>query len=913
MSQAQPVAEAARNDPDGYELQIALDQLAAGSTEALRLFLARKNGVDPETASIRKTPWEMKPDDINQPQMRFVGKLDNLKAPDDPDPTQSDEAHTSPYVMFEDTGIAFDYSPLDPELRQFRLLKLAPPDENGVTRQFQLETFCLDDAPSYLCLSYVWGDPRRFLGINCNSQMISVTQNLYHALRTCFNRHPNSWLWADGICINQDDVIERSQQVLLMGKIYQRAALVLAHPGHFRYSRADDEADTQTGTLEDRLGGLGVQDMLSFGAESPVEQEVSQGLNQPYGLCEFSLGPVDDAYDPKNVQGAISIMTFLTRIWQDRNREKIQSDKEWDQIDLPNPNTEGGRETWNNLVQFWSTDWYFRTWVLQEVILAAKVVVLYGQTAISLEAVTDFWDLAKQRGLPRVLRIGPYADMFNMMMHLSPVSSFKMLRDRRVKKDNMSDDEDENSSDDDTNNEDKLERDVSPSMPSLFELLCLTRKNLATDPRDKVYGLLGLTDDAIAQSIVPDYSSGNSPSKVFCEVAAQMVGSGLTTDLLHHSGIDHDIPDLPSWVPDWTIQSRSTLPVHLYQCMPGTSPRVSVQSTNEKAKLVISGAILAQINLGGPAWRYYTNDNSLLPFHDFKNKPEIEFPPFNDEDSRNVILTFASLTTADMSVDEHYYGEEGFQDALMRTLVVDRSWQGERIGQRTTKNDGGAISSSEASEVEQSNTSVSEEFFAGVDAFKRFYARGPDSEEDERAPGIRVHQTAIFKWLLDFDEEVEADLQKRMIPYTIPFQEAQRGRRFATMGTRGPKAEKDDPQATGTSKESEKHSEKSLKNHFIGTVPWNADVGDYVVLLEGFRTPFVLRKCQEDTSSKEPETFEIVGDCYVHGAMDGELMCWKDDIEEELKAEQVRLNNDGREYAVKTPQGYVSFQNFIIS
>ncbi|KZL63601.1 heterokaryon incompatibility protein [Colletotrichum incanum] len=929
--QPQSLVEEMLDDSDGYELQIALDQLSSGSTDALKLYLARKNGFDPTTVSLQTTPWEAKTD--KNVSFSYAGKLDDTRGPNEKDDPMNDEAQETPRVVFEDTETPFDYKPLDPELRQFRLLKLAPPDAHGITRQFQLETFSLDDAPSYFCLSYVWGDPERFIGVNCNGQMISVTQNLFHALQTCFNRHPKSWLWADGICINQGDVVERSEQVLIMGNIYQKAAMVLAHPGHYYYGRTESEgSDADMTVVEDRLGDLGLQDIMSFSAEVLVKEKGHTNSKQHDSLSDIAAGPTDDAYDPKNVQGAISIMTYLTRIWDDQRREKILSDLQWKEMSLPDPDTESGRQLWDNLIRFWTTDWYFRTWVLQEVILGAKVVVLYGSTAISLDAITEFWNLAKQHGLPRPLRIGAYADTFNAILHLSPVSSFKNLRDRRKAlasmPKNIQEDEDSPSeirtSDEDNDAVDHASEETDESLgkaalqsSSLLELLCLTRNNLATDPRDKIYGLLGLTDDAVAQSVIPDYSWKNTPAKVFTEVAAQMVELGYAANLLHHAGIDQHVQGLPSWAPDWTMQSRSMMPVHLYDCLPGTSTKISFLNADRKPKLVVRGAILAQINAPGPAWRYYSHDSSFLPFNSFENAPEIEIPPFNDEDARNSILTFLSCA-ADEALKERYVAE-GFDDALVRTLALDCSWQKERLGRRVILRDAEKSQESdcafEMGKKPATFPSPSDDFFAGVDAFRRFYARGPESEEDRKETGVRVHQTGIFQWLLDFDEEAEADLQKRMVPFTVPFQEAQRGRRWAAMGTRGPKTENDAVQDTVKKNKNplkKIYDTKTLTDYFMGIVPWNAETEDYVVMFEGFKTPFVLRTSQKEPTSDGGEVFNLIGDCYVHDAMDGQLMVWADEMEEDLEPSQVEVNDEGREYALRHPEGYVFFKDFVI-
>ncbi|KAF2028104.1 HET-domain-containing protein, partial [Setomelanomma holmii] len=108
--------------------------------------------------------------------------------------------------------------------RHIRILELLPgdPSEEVCCR---LEERFLDDLPSYNALSYVWGDSRVKESISCNGQRMDVTTNLADALRTL---RPSSatWVWADAICINQDDVLERNSQVQLMKEVYSKAEKV---------------------------------------------------------------------------------------------------------------------------------------------------------------------------------------------------------------------------------------------------------------------------------------------------------------------------------------------------------------------------------------------------------------------------------------------------------------------------------------------------------------------------------------------------------------------------------------------------------------------------------------------------------------------------------------------------------------
>jgi len=79
------------------------------------------------------------------------------------------------------------------------------------------------DWGDYLALSYVWGPATLKRHIILNDLRFAVTDNLYHALhqlRSCRRMHEGFKLWVDAICINQDDVQERSEQVARMRDIY---------------------------------------------------------------------------------------------------------------------------------------------------------------------------------------------------------------------------------------------------------------------------------------------------------------------------------------------------------------------------------------------------------------------------------------------------------------------------------------------------------------------------------------------------------------------------------------------------------------------------------------------------------------------------------------------------------------------
>jgi hypothetical protein len=77
----------------------------------------------------------------------------------------------------------------------------------------------------YEALSYEWGDPaQRRHDIYINEEQVSIRENLWLALRRV--TQPNVFLWVDALCINQDDVVERAQQLAVMGDIFAGAERV---------------------------------------------------------------------------------------------------------------------------------------------------------------------------------------------------------------------------------------------------------------------------------------------------------------------------------------------------------------------------------------------------------------------------------------------------------------------------------------------------------------------------------------------------------------------------------------------------------------------------------------------------------------------------------------------------------------
>lgn len=134
---------------------------------------------------------------------------------------------TSPASMFKE----FCYAPLPRDKPVIRLLRILPSKDNNAILQCGLFEYALDSDESthlYEALSYVWGSPDDDkIDIRLDDSGFQVTQNLHAALLHLRNGIFERILWVDAMCINQDDVDEKEDQIQLMATIFGNAKMVL--------------------------------------------------------------------------------------------------------------------------------------------------------------------------------------------------------------------------------------------------------------------------------------------------------------------------------------------------------------------------------------------------------------------------------------------------------------------------------------------------------------------------------------------------------------------------------------------------------------------------------------------------------------------------------------------------------------
>ena len=130
------------------------------------------------------------------------------------------------------------YQPLDKANREIRLLEVDQHSDSKIFR-CRLTHTSLGDTPPYVALSYTWQnpthedddlDPPTKEAIEVNGSHLSIPIGLYTSL-SYLKGWGSQLLWIDAVCVNQEDLREREDQVMLMRSIYKQAQTVLVWLG----------------------------------------------------------------------------------------------------------------------------------------------------------------------------------------------------------------------------------------------------------------------------------------------------------------------------------------------------------------------------------------------------------------------------------------------------------------------------------------------------------------------------------------------------------------------------------------------------------------------------------------------------------------------------------------------------------
>lgn len=144
------------------------------------------------------------------------------------------------------------YRDLNANISEMRLLRILPGLRDTPLVGRLIHTSIDASNGTYVALSYTWGSENmtKVLRLKMTKShtyyALRIAQNLYDMLNHHRHELREVTVWVDAVCINQDNIQERTQQVCLMREIYGRAAKVLVWLGVAHDGSDRAMADIQT-------------------------------------------------------------------------------------------------------------------------------------------------------------------------------------------------------------------------------------------------------------------------------------------------------------------------------------------------------------------------------------------------------------------------------------------------------------------------------------------------------------------------------------------------------------------------------------------------------------------------------------------------------------------------------------------
>ena len=211
-------------------------------------------------------------------------------------------------------------------------------------------------------------------------------------------------------------------------------------------------------------------------------------------------------------------------------------------------------QRWRTLIRLLEHPWFSRVWVIQESAVTSNGVFLFGNSE---------WPQEMFNTICRALnRYADFASLVYGMLStdtapenlvgnaISRSCQISMLRPGIIKR-----------KQDGT----MVWFHTVLHRKPLIALLRLSMHNKATDPRDQVFALLGISKEAQEEELQPSYEKIDTRERTFMRVAKYMVENGYGLQLLQQAGSKYQSQDLPTWVPRWDDQSRQPIFKHAYE------------------------------------------------------------------------------------------------------------------------------------------------------------------------------------------------------------------------------------------------------------------------------------------------------------------------------------------------------------
>ncbi|KAF2099171.1 hypothetical protein NA57DRAFT_56788 [Rhizodiscina lignyota] len=382
--------------------------------------------------------------------------------------------------------------------------------------------------------------------------------------------------------------------------------------------------------------------------------------------------------------------------------------------------------------------------------------------------------------------------------------------------------------------------------PKLVNLLSNLWIAESSDARDVIYGLLNLCSDGRDECLVLDYRNESTTESLYIKYGELCVQRNEIQEILYLAGIGYPRKlSIPSWSPDWTsIPTVPTLRKRHYNASGENQGNFMLVSST----MLSVSAVLVD-NIIQIADKAFTSANFTyrsLPNMSTLAQSRIEV------DSQNM-----AKSLPDEYDGGKHHGLQSRDEAFWRTLIGDTEALSSRTHSRTdcttptiqspynfelryerpASPEYGRLFNTECALRDQRLSSLTPK--SNPAKSKSLWARAQcESKED---PDLVAAWRRGYQKVPD-NPAVILDSDMR---FTDAFVTCASGRKFAI--TENP--------VTGRKR--------------MALVPPEAQVGDNVYVIHGMEVPFVMRR----STNPFPEYWlKMVGECFVHGIMDGEAV-----------------------------------------
>ncbi|MBE3050099.1 HET domain-containing protein, partial [Candidatus Bathyarchaeota archaeon] len=383
----------------------------------------------------------------------------------------------------------------------------------------------------FAALSYTWGEAKGLVKIYIEGSPFEISPNLHEALLQLRRASNTSWLWIDAICIQQSDNDEKTWQVSQMGAIYSEADVVLIWLG-----LGCDETD-RTMDWVSRVGpralSSGTLDLWLQRSNLSVQkrrQDISDYITLRYSSSD------ERAFDP-NVENH-QVPELFRLVFDLIDEPGLHSD-------TSHPK-DGDADLVTGILNLMRRDYWHRIWIFQEVSLGKETMMLCGGKAVSL----DMFE-ATMIGVQYCASLGARflhpEPTFARSLPFNFYDSIALETRRRFRRPahgymglaNI-----------------VYQRRIAPGRPHYS----------ATDPRDILFGLLGIVPDNERKAVKVDYTL--NMGQVFTVLTKAVIFRGDRDTEIYR--IESCIPrdgakqdnSLPSWAPDWREMGRRGVGVY---------------------------------------------------------------------------------------------------------------------------------------------------------------------------------------------------------------------------------------------------------------------------------------------------------------------------------------------------------------